>query len=167
MNLWLLLSLLLLQKIKKESVTKIFRFPSLNRAQREEPTQSYKKKYPKESSSCIVLYNIVDKLKRIPSRASPFDALHIPRQIDLLKATLLIQNEEEEDDDCNCSLNIVAKLPSMGKNRPPPFYITLELEGHIVHKCIIDSRLAMIVMPKKLSNIIRFTYTRDPLKFFS
>lgn len=49
----------------------------------------------------------------------------------------------------------------MGKNRPPPFYITLELEGHIVHNCMIDSGDAMTVMPKKVFDIIGFTYTRD------
>lgn len=62
-----------------EKIAKRFRFPSLTGAQREEATQSYKRKYPKESYSCIILYTIMDELKKIPSRASLFDTLHIPR----------------------------------------------------------------------------------------
>jgi len=42
----------------------------------------------------------------------------------------------------------------MGKNRPPSYYITLELEEYIVHNCMIDSMVFMRVMPEKVSDIM-------------
>ena len=48
----------------------------------------------------------------------------------------------------------------MGKNTPFIFYNSFELEGHIVHNYLIDSRVDMTIVPKKVSDIIGLFYTR-------
>ena len=58
-------------------------------------------------------------------------------------------------------LYVAMKIFGMGKNRPPPYYITLDLEGYIIHNCMIGSRVVVTVMPKRVSNMIDLTYTQE------
>lgn len=102
-------------------------------------------------------YNIINELKRTPSKVSLYDALKILGQLDLLRASLQAKNEGLES---VLNLKEAAKHPGMGKNRPPPFYISLEFEGFVIHNCLIDSGAAITVMPKVVCDIMGLQYTR-------
>jgi len=103
-------------------------------------------------------YSIIEDLKRTPSRMSLYDALRILGQLDLLRASLKVMNEGL---DSILNLTEAAKYPGMGKNRPPPFYISLELEGFVVHNCLIDSGASITVMPKAVCDIMGLQHTRS------
>lgn len=48
----------------------------------------------------------------------------------------------------------------MEKSRPLLFYISLELEDHIVHNYLIELGTTITIMPKKVFDIIGLVYTR-------
>lgn len=102
-------------------------------------------------------YNIIEELKRTPLRVSLYDALKIPDQLDLLRASLKVMNEGL---DSVLSMSKAAKHPSMGRNRPPPFYISLEYEGFVVHNYLIDFEASITIMPKAVCDIMGLQYTR-------
>jgi len=91
------------------------------------------------------------ELKRTPARVSLFEALKILGQIDLLKTSLIALNEGMER-----VLNLfeTSKYLGMGKNKPPTFYMTLEIEGYVLHNCLVDSGAATIIMPKAVCDVM-------------
>jgi len=97
------------------------------------------------------------ELKRTPARISLFEALKIPEQIDLLKISLIALNEGMER-----VLNLfeISKYLGMGKNKPPAFYMTLEIEGYVLHNCLVDFGVATTVMPKEMCDVMGLPMTR-------
>lgn len=143
----------------REQVVQRLRFPSLKKIHRREQIDHFKQRcaakegMPQTKNS----YNIIEDLKRTPSRVSLYDALKIPGQLDLLRASLKVMNEGLDS-----VLNLIedARYLGMGKNRPPTFYISLELDGFIVHNCLIDFEASITVMPKVVCDIMGLQHTR-------
>jgi len=131
-------------EISNQAIWKL-RFPSLTRHQRKDDTQQF---------------NIVNKLKGTPSKISLFEALKIPRQIDILRVALVAQNEGM---DKVLNLFEAFKYLGMGKNKPPTFYMTLEIDEYILHNCLVDSGAAMTIMPKVVYDVMGLPLTRTSM----
>lgn len=78
----------------------------------------------------IHYFNIAEELKKNPSKVSLFDALKILRQIDMLRIAIIALYEGM---DRVLNLFKTSKYPRMGKNNPHTFYMTLEIEGYVLH----------------------------------
>lgn len=53
-----------------------------------------------------------------------------------------------------------SQYPGMEKNKPLTFYMTLKIEGYVLHNWLVDSRATVIVMPKAICDVMRFPLTR-------
>lgn len=53
-----------------------------------------------------------------------------------------------------------SKYPRMGKNKPSTFYMTLEIEGYVLHNCLVDFEVATTVMPKVVCDVMGLPMTR-------
>jgi len=89
-------------------------------------------------------FNIIVELKRTPMKISLFEDLKIPRQIDLLRTTLIALNEGM---DRVLNLFETSKYPRIGKNKPPTLYMNLEIDEYILHNYLVDSGAATTIMP--------------------
>ena len=53
-----------------------------------------------------------------------------------------------------------SKCLGMGKNKPPTFYMTLEINEYILHNCLVDFGAATTVMPKTICDVMGLSLTR-------
>lgn len=53
-----------------------------------------------------------------------------------------------------------SKYLGMGKNKPPTFYMTLEIEGYMLHNCLVNFEAATTVMPKAVCDVMGLPMTR-------
>lgn len=108
-------------------------------------------------------FNIVESMKKTIVSMTMIDALHIPRQKDLLQEALTnlsLTNEPQKDqtkvvlaNDTQYKSNQPAQT-----TKPPLFYVTLIVGQDLVHNCMIDSGANSSVMPKQLANKLSFLY---------
>lgn len=90
-----------------------------------------------------------------------FDALRIPRKIDLLKKDLKLKNTIKMTNEDNIVLENFddIHLAPIGIRRSPPFYLFLRLEGWVVDNCMIDIGVASTVIPKAIVDEMKLYIT--------
>jgi len=101
----------------------------------------------------------VTKLKGTPVKISLFDALNIIGKIDLLRATLVAQNEGM---DRVLNLFKASKYLGMEKNKLT-FYMTLEIDEYILHNFLVDSRAATTIILKVACDVMGLPLTRTSM----
>lgn len=104
---------------------------------------------------------MVDELKITLAKMTMFDALRLPDHIDLLEEALKFNNGRKITNEDNVIISIFDDVPRalIGIRRPPPFYISLRLEGWVVNNCMIDTRATIIVMPRAVAEAMKFYIT--------
>lgn len=55
------------------------------------------------------------------------------------------------------------KYLGMGKNKPPAFYMTLEIDEYILHNCLVDSGAATTIVPKAVYDVMGLPLTRTSM----
>lgn len=106
-------------------------------------------------------FNIITELKRTPVRISLFEALKIFKQIDLLKISLIALNEGM---DRVLNLFETLKYSRMGKNKPLMFYMTLKIEGYVLHNCLVNFKATTTVIPKVVCDVMGLPMTRTSIE---
>lgn len=48
----------------------------------------------------------------------------------------------------------ISKILGMEKNKPPAFYMSLEIKEYALHNCLANCRAATTVMPKAVSDMM-------------
>jgi len=73
------------------------RYPFIIKYHKEKATQHFRTHQQVEPSKFIPYapYNIVEELKKTPSRVTMFDALKIPSQLDILQEALKLRNNKK------------------------------------------------------------------------
>jgi len=104
----------------------------------------------------------MEELKKTPSRVTMFDALKIPGQLDLLQEALKLRNSKKRLNEGNPIYATSDNFPldPIGIIRPPPFYLSLILEGWVVNNCMIDIGAAIIIIPKAVVDEMKLYVTR-------
>jgi len=140
------------------------RYPFITYYHKEKATQQFKTHQQAESSKFVpyVPYNIVEELKKTPSKMTMFDALKIPGQLDLMQEGSKLRNYKKRVNEENVIFGISDDVPlaPIGIRRPPPFYLSLRLEAWVVNNCMIDTETAITVIPKAITNEMKLYITR-------
>jgi len=104
----------------------------------------------------------MEELKKNPSKMTVFDALKIPGQLDILQEDLKLRNNNKRVNEGNIIFAISDDVPPapIGIRRPPPFYLSLRLEGWVVNNCMINTRATITIIPKAVANEMKLYITR-------
>ena len=100
------------------------------------------------------------KLNRTSARISLFKALKIFKEIDLLKMALIALNERM---DRVLNLFKTSKYLRIEKNKPPTFYMILEIEGYVLHNYLIDFGATTTIMPKAICDVMGLSIIRTSI----
>lgn len=75
--------------------------------------------------------------------------------MDLLQEALKLKNGRKRGNEDNTIFSItndISRAP-IGIIRPPPFYISIRLEGWFVNNCMIDTRATITIIPRSIANL--------------
>lgn len=56
-----------------------------------------------------------------------------------------------------------SKYLRMGKNKPQAFYMTLEIDGYVLHNYLVDFVAATTIMPKAACDVMGLPLTRTSI----
>lgn len=58
----------------------------------------------------------------------------------------------------------ISKYQGMGKNKPLTFYMTLEIEGYVLHNYLVDFEVGTTIMPKVVYDVMGLPLTRTSIE---
>ena len=79
-----------------------------------------------------------------------------------MQEALKLRNNKKRINKRNIVFAISNEIPSdpIGIRIPPPFYLSLRLEGWVLNNCMIDTRVAITMIPKVVANEMKMYITR-------